>query len=333
MDAINIKRNDKIVDVLVAQARGERIDSQVAENAAALINDLVSDMNPHNRYQIAQLVGFAVNEINKPKMNWLDTIADTKHVGYGDKAQFKVKQEGVRAYIQAKGATTARSKIAHKTMSLDTVAVSARPVLNTVEMKAGRTSMAELILDASYQMEMKQLGYIKKVLNDAYAQMASPYYGAGAGIVPETLNPMLVHWTRMQGAAILGDIEIIGKLGELTGFRAAADSKQFANDLILEQNRAGYIGTYKAAKVVNLINPYVDGTDTPALDTNKLYILPTAIDAGMRPLKVVFEGDVQSMEATNIDDLSYEIRLDQYFGAGMAYGDRPYMSVYEDTSI
>lgn len=62
----------------------------------------------------------------------------------------------------------------------------------------------------------------------------------------------------------------------------------------------------------------------------KLYILPGGIDSAMRPLKVVFEGDVVAQEATNIDDKSYEVRLDQFFGAAMVYGDRPYISVYTD---
>ena len=52
----------------------------------------------------------------------------------------------------------------------------------------------------------------------------------------------------------------------------------------------------------------------------------------MRPLKVVFEGDVQSTESTNIDDLAYEIRLDQWFGAGIVLGKTPTMSVYKDST-
>ena len=62
-------------------------------------------------------------------------MADVKRVGYGEKAQFKMKQEGIRAFIQAKGATTARSKVASKAVSLDTVSVSTRPVVHTVELK------------------------------------------------------------------------------------------------------------------------------------------------------------------------------------------------------
>ena len=74
-------------------------------------------------------------------------------------------------------------------------------------------------------------------------------------------------------------------------------------------------------------------TDAFLFDSKKMFIVPTNVDAGMRPLKVVFEGDVFSTEATNIDDLSFEVRLDQYFGAGIAKGVRPYLSMYADSSV
>lgn len=132
---------------------------------------------------------------------------------------------------------------------------------------------------------------------------------------------------------ILGDINMISKLSELTGFTASTTSKQFADAIMLEQNNAGFIGVYNGAKVVNLVNPLIDGTDKPVFDTDKLFILPGNVDASMRPLKVVFEGDVTSQDETHIDDKSYEIRLDQYFNAGIVFGDRPYVSVYEDSSL
>ena len=68
------------------------------------------------------------------------------------------------------------------------------------------------------------------------------------------------------------------------------------------------------------------------IDTKRLYILPSAASADMRPLKVLYEGDVQSTESTNIDDLAYEVRLDQWFGAGVVTGKTPAMSVYVDSS-
>lgn len=332
--AIEIKKDSQIVSVLTAAARKERLDSNVVEEADKLIKDLASNPNPHNKYQIAQLVGFAVNELQKRDTNWVDQIADTKRVGFGDKAQFQVKLPGVRAFIQAKGATTPRSKNAQKTFSMETIAVSCRPFINRVELQNGLANAADLINDANYQMTVAMNRYFESVLIGALntGKFVNPYYGAGTGaIVQATFDPMLYHWIRTTGgAAIMGDIENIAKLSALTGFDGGNNTKVFAEDLIKEHNDNAALATYKSAKVVELINPFMeDGTDDVVFKKNYLYILPAGIDASMRPLKVVFEGDVFSEEATNIDDLTWEIRLDQYFNAAVAYGDRPYMGVYE----
>lgn len=333
--AIEIRKDSQIVEVATAAARHERLDSNVVENANQLIKDLASDPNPNNKYQIAQLVKFAVNDIVKQDTNFLDMLADVKRVGFGDKAEFDVKLPGVKAFIQAKGATTPRTKNARKTVSLETLSVSARPVINIVELQNGLANAAEIINDASYQMECAMYGYIANVLNTAAAAWSSPYYGTGSGLVKATLDPMIMHWIRVAGGAVLfGDIAENTKLAALTGFAANGSTQQFAGNIINEQNQNAVIGTYLSAKVVNLLNPLKeDGTDGFVFNDKKLYIVPTGIDAGMRPLKVVFEGDVFSTEATNIDDLSWEIRLDQYFNAAIAKGVRPYMGMYADSSV
>ena len=333
---IRIEKDSNIVDVVLAEARHERIDSDVRKNANKLLRDLASDPNPNNKYQISQLVKFAVNDIIKRDTNYLDVLADVKRVGFGDKAEFDVKLPGIKAFIQAKGATTPRTKNAHKTVSLETLSVSARPVINIVEIQNGLANAADVINDASFQMECAMNGFIANVLTTAAATWNSPYYGTGSGLVKATLDPMVMHWIRTGGAAIFGDIGENAKLAQLTGFvaNATAGTMQFSGNIIDEQNRNGVIGTYLSSQVVNLVNPLKeDGTDGYLFDQKKLFIVPTAIDPGMRPLKVVFEGDVFSTEATNINDLSWEIRLDQYFNAAIAKGVRPYLSMYADSSV
>lgn len=81
MSDIKITKDMKIVDVMVAQAKGDRVDSNVIEQANNVIKELAKDMSPNNRYQIAQLVGFSVNNLLKPRTNWLDQVADVKRVG------------------------------------------------------------------------------------------------------------------------------------------------------------------------------------------------------------------------------------------------------------
>ena len=100
--AIEIYKDSQITEVAIAAARHERIDSKVREDADKLIKDLASNPNPNNKYQISQLVKFGVNDIIKRDTNWLDLVADTKRVGFGDKAEFDVKLPGVKAFIQAK---------------------------------------------------------------------------------------------------------------------------------------------------------------------------------------------------------------------------------------
>lgn len=251
-----------------------------------------------------------------------------------------MKLNGVRAFIQAKGSTTPRTKNGYKRVSLDTIAVSARPFVNIVEMQNGLANMADLMNDAAYQMEVQMNGYIQNVLNTGAVSWATNYYGTGSGLVKGTLDPMILHWLRIGGGAtILGDIAELNKLAALTGFvtttntQTTTDTKQFADALIVEQNAAAFIGTYLGARAVQLVNQLKeDGTDNFVFNNKYLYILPSGVDAGMRPLKVLFEGDVTSIENTNIDDQSFEVRLDQYFNAAIAYGDRPYMGVYYDSS-
>ena len=277
-------------------------------------------------------MGYTVNELIKPQTDWLTYVADVKRVGYGEKAAFRTKLEGVTAFIQAKGATPARSKIAHKQVTLDTVAVSARPVINVYELRTGRVQMADLIRDASYEMHVKQIQYIQQVLNAAASSWTAPFYATGSGIVKTALNPQIQHWMRTGAVTLLGDIAIISKLADQTGFTAATSTQQFSPSIIDEVIRTGVIGVYYGAKVVNLVNPYLSDNVTPVIDTKRLYVLPSAASADMRPLKVLYEGDVQSTENTNIDDLAYEVRLDQWFGAGVVTGKTPTMSVYVDSS-
>ena len=240
--------------------------------------------------------------------------------------------EGITAFIQAKAATPARSKIAHKQVVMDTIAVSARPVINLYELKTGRVQMGDLIRDAAYEMSNREIQYIQNVLHAAADNWETPFFGTGAGIVKSVLNPMLQHWMRTGSVSILGDVAVTSKLCEQTGFTAASGTQQFSPSIIDEVIRTGVIGVYYGAKVVSLVNPYLGDNVTPQIDTKRMYILPSAANMEMRPLKVVYEGDVQSTEATNIDDLAYEIRLDQWFGAGIVIGKTPNMSVYLDSS-
>lgn len=308
----------------------QRVDSTLADEIDAEVKKLASDPSPANRYQMANLMSYTINELQVQKPNLLERIADVKRSAPGVKPAFKVGLGEVHAYIQAKGATTARSIVGSRNFMLDTVEVSARPVVNMIELATGSVKMSDLIKEAHEKMEAAHFQLVQKVISDSVSKWQTPFYGNGTGIVKATIDEMINFWRRTGNVALLGDIEMVAQLSELTGFKASAETQQFNNELIKEFNDKGYIGKYMGCDVLSMTNPYLNETDvTPVFDTNKLYILPAAASVDMRPLKVLFEGNVMSNDLMNIDNGCYEVCLRQHVGAGMAYGNRQYMSVYE----
>ena len=297
-----------------------------------VIHDLASERSPHNLWQISQVMAFTVEELERPMTNWIDLIADHKRIGAGDEAAFRATANGIRAYIQAKAGTTPRSRVADKQIVVDTVAVSVRPAVNLLELASGKVNFGTLAMYAAVELANKKTAYIQQVLNAAATSWATPFYGTGAGIVAGTLDPMVQHWMRTGGAAILGDIAGVQKLAPLTGFTASTNS-QWGNGIIEEFNRTGRIGTYKGAQVVQFVNPYEPDGVTTVLNKARLYIIPTTMNTDARSLKVVEQGGIITVENTSINELTYEMRMDEHFGAAVVYGLTPTVSVYYDSTL
>ena len=308
------------------------MDSAVRENMNNVIKTLAADRNPMNMYQIGQVLAFTVEELERPMTNWIDLIADHKRIGAGDEAAFRTTANGIKAFIQAKAGTTPRSRVADKQIVVDTVAISVRPAVNLLELATGKINFGDLAMYAAVELANKKAGYIQNVLNTAASGFASPFYGTGSGIIAGTFDPMVQHWMRTGGAAIIGDIAAVQKLAPLSGFTSATNS-QWGNGIIEEFNRTGRIGTYKGAQVVQFVNPYLEDDVTTALDIARLYIIPTSMSTDARTLKVVEQGGVISVENTSINELTYEVRMDEHFGAAVCYGTQPTVSVYYDNTL
>jgi len=292
------------------------------------ISDMLDDYaNPVTRSEIAQIVGYTVDTILDTRMSYVDSIADVKRTEIGAKAEFKTELDGIQAFIQAKGSTTQRSTMKQSSQLLDTEAVSARPWISFLDLKTGKFDFSKMVLSASYKMELAMLQRIETVMYAAFANYASPNYAAGAGVVKATLDEQIRAFARLGGVSLMGDIDILWKLTALTGFNGVV-----SQDIINEANRSGSIGTYNSASVVKLANPPVMGSlTTTQLRKDLLYILPSGA-AEFRPLKVAWEGDMMSMDANNINDRSFEIQMDKYFGAGIVFAIN-YMGLYEDTTL
>ena len=325
-------RNDKAVEVFSALHLNKIKDTEIeVSEARAAIRELAKNPNPINRYEIAQLLAFVVNDIINQKTNYIDMFADVKRVAIGEKALFKVKKSGIKAYLQAKNGTTHRSRIMNAYQDVDTIEVSARPFVNLYELAAGKVNFDECITDAADEMEKAMVQEIEATLYAAFSGYSSPSYASGSGVVAGTIDPMIRAMQRLGNVSIIGDINCIYKLADLTGFTVATSTLQFADSKIEEFHRNGFIGNYKGSNVVKLNNPFQRGSlSSTVLKQDLLYLVPSGTES---PLKVVMEGDVESMDSTNINDNTMEVQLRKYFGSAVIYGDNPQIAVYEDTSL
>ena len=96
-----------------------------------------------------------------------------------------------------------------------------------------------------------------------------------------------------------------------------------------EHNGNGLIGKYNGANVISMMNAYNNDGVTPVLATDWLYIVPAGMTGDARNLKVVNEGGVNAVESQNIDDMTYEVRLDTWFGTAFVTGKVPTIGAYK----
>ena len=334
MANINIEKDSKLIKVLASQASNKPVKYEDARQAAEIITELSKDPTPENRHQIAQAIGYTVQELQSHDLDFLSLFGDIKNIGYGDKAMFNIKTNGIKAYIQAKGSTTARSYITDRQVTVDTQEISARPAINIVDLRTGRVNFADLIREANQEMTNKKLVMVESVLHDAIDNYSSPFYATGTGVVKSTLDGEIAYFRRLGPVSLVGDYAAVSQLSALTGFQmngtpTANDAfNQYSDDIINEHNANGFIGRYNGCAVAVMQNGYESGSTTPILNPSWIYIVPAGMSGDARNLKIVNEGGVNAFESQNIDDLTFEVRLDEWFGAAFVSGKLPTIGAY-----
>lgn len=326
---MNISKDSRIVEVFSKDLLKTQVEANELKNANEYIKELASNPSPDNRYEIAQIMSYVIDEGLRQRLNYFEALADVKNTGLGEKAQFKVNVNGIKAMFQAKSASTERSKISSKFVSLDTEEVSARPVVNFYDLATGKVDLIKIAEQAVVEMEMAIVKRIQDSIYAAWSAMTTPNYATGSGIVKSTFDPILHAMNRVGGAAsIVGDIEALSKFTAIAGF-----NNNVPDALVVEHNQNGMIGSYLGGNLMKLNNPFVPNSLTETeLRKDLIYVIPSG-DASLRPVKVHFEGGVQTTDApVNINSKEVEFRFDQYVGVG-AVGVRKLLGVYEDSSL
>ena len=130
MSEIKIEKDQKIIKLMAARVNNERVDSGDVEQADRIINELAEDMSPQHQHEIGQIIAFTINEIQQNSLNFMESFADVRNVALGDRPMYRMKTAGIKAFIQATGATTARSYVTDRQFSINTFEIASRPAIN-----------------------------------------------------------------------------------------------------------------------------------------------------------------------------------------------------------
>lgn len=327
---MNINKDSRIVEVFSADLLNKKTDKNELKDANTYIQELASNASPENRYEIAQIMSYIIEDAVTERLNYIETIADVKNTGIDERAQFKIEVDGLKAMFQAKSASTVRSKVSNKYATLETEEVSIRPTVDFLELETGKVDLTRLAAQAAGKMEIAIMKRVQDSIYEAFKAMGNGVnYNAGSGITKKAFDPILAAMRRAGGSAtILGDFEALAGFTELTGFNDRVPS-----EYAIQHNENGLIGKYNGANLLQVDNPFQPNSLTETeLRKDLVYVVPNA-DAELRPVKVQFAGGTTSIDApVNIDSKQVEFRFDKHVGVGVI-GTRKLLGVYEDSNL
>lgn len=310
---INEKTN--IVQTVLAASKNESIEKEAQDIIDQEISELTKRFSPENRYKYSQILNFAVQERLQPIWADIAQFADVRRTNRPlDVFQFTTIGNDIKAYIQALGSTTPRSRVTKKKITLDAVEVSARPYASVYEITSGVYKMADLVNLATAEITTKITEHLLKTLTAAVSNLATPYYQEANALTGAIVDPLVRRLLRFGGATIIGDIDTTTEIANFPGFKQS-------DKMIENFNMTGTIGNYKGARVVNLLNPELK------LPTNYVWFIANPNNPEERDLKFGYSGRLNTIDAQHIDDLTYETRLDQVVSTGYMLRDNPRMSV------
>lgn len=326
---MKITQESRIVEVFSKEMLNKEVKVSEVDEARKYIQELASNPTPDNRYEIAQILSYLINDNLTERLNYLELIADVKNTDLNEKAQFQIEIDGLKAMFQAKSATTERSKVSNQYFSLDTEEVSIRPVVDFIDLKTGRTDLVRLADQAARKLEMAIVKRVQDAVYTAFSNLSGVNYATGSGVTKGSFDPILFAMRRAGGqASIVGDPEALSKFTELSGFDGRVPEA-----LAIEHNQNGAIGRYNGSTLVQLDNPFQANSLTETeLRKDLTYVIPN-VESQLKPIKVQLAGGVQSIDAgVDIDSKQVEFRFDQWVGVGVI-GVRKLLGVYEDTSL
>ena len=257
------------------------------------------------RDELVEIVKIALED-SYNKFDIIPLLFEMKTFKLGDKPMFKTHKKGIVAYWTAPNAYVPKSQNYDTEIFMQFEALGVRPECLLSDLKTGRVdSFGALISDAREAME---IAIYKKI----YELLAQTYNATGSGknnqstvtnkLTKATVDEAINTVRKKTGGAptIIGDYDLCTEIESFDGFSYIA----------LEEIRThGLLGKYRGCNIVYLPEILDPVTQKSIVPTDKLFVVGR---------KIGVYGDyntMDSMQETNINDKSWNCRLDKEMGA------------------
>lgn len=257
------------------------------------------------RDELAEIVKVALED-SYNKFDIIPLLFDTKHFNLGDKPMFKTHKKGIRAYWTAPNSYVPKSQNYETEIFMQFESLGVRPECLLSDLKTGRVdSFGALISDARDAMETAIYQKIYELLAQTYNATGSD---SGSQVsVSNTLTKAVLDnginqvRKKVGGApTIIGDYDLCSQIEGFDGFSYIA---------LEEIRNTGILGKYKGCNIVYLPEILDPVTQKSIVPTNKLFIVG-------RKIGVYGDyNDMDMMQEININDKSWNCRLDKEMGA------------------
>ena len=276
-------------------------DPEVKEAQKAVASLMKTE---EGRNEVAEIVKIALED-SYNKFDISPLIFDKKHFNYGDKPMFKTHKKGIKAYWTAPNAYVPKSRNYDTEIFMEFESLGVRPEASLFELKNGNlSSLSELVADGNEAIEVALLHKVWEVLAQTYnATSNKDNYVATNALDKTTLDAAIRKVRKHTGGnpTIIGDYDLMAQIEGFAGFDQS-DAKY------LELRNHGELGMYRACPMVYLPEILDEVTQESIVPTNKIMVVGRKIGCAAT------YGETDFLQATSIDDKSWNCRIDKEVG-------------------
>lgn len=259
------------------------------------------------RDELAEIVKIALEDAYN-KFDIIPMLFETKHFNLGDRPMFKTHKKGIKAYWTAPNSYVPKSQNYETEIFMQFEGLGVRPTCLLSDLKTGRVdSFGSLISDAREAMEIA-------IYQKIYELLAQVYNTTGAGknnqasvtnkLTKDALDKAINTVRKKVGGAptIIADYDLCTQIESFDGFSYIA---------LEEIRNHGLLGKYRGCNIVYLPEILDPVTQKSIVPTDKLFVVGR---------KIGIYGDyaeMDSMQEINIDDKSWNCRLDKEMGCAI----------------